>query len=161
MTPSRSSTGRWSSSTLLEELKSTGETEPLPAADEMSSAEEWGKATGALSGQVVAAVVGDEEPGVGLAAGRPRRRTVFCADIRRRGMEGGRCRVARAVADRPGARARRSRPERSAQTARPAGPSAQRPVVRHHAGLLSAALGAARPHLEELVTLDRLGHSRH
>ena len=59
---------------LLEELKSTGETEPLPAADEMSSAEEWGNATGALSEQVVTAVIGDKEP-VGLAAGGPEARS--------------------------------------------------------------------------------------
>jgi DNA polymerase-1 len=69
---------------LLEELKSTGEAEPLPAADETSSAEEWENATGALGEQVVTAVIGDKEP-VGLAAGGPEG-PVFWADTRRPGL---------------------------------------------------------------------------
>jgi DNA polymerase-1 len=75
---------------LLEELKSTGETEPLPAAEEMTAAKEWDKATAALTEEVVAAVIGDKQP-VGMAVGGPAG-PVVCADFRRPGME-------RAVAD--------------------------------------------------------------
>jgi DNA polymerase-1 len=71
---------------LLEELKSTGETEPLPAAEETTSAKEWGKATADLTEEVVAAVIGDKEP-VGLAVGG-RTGPVVYADNRRQGMEG-------------------------------------------------------------------------
>ncbi|MGB5880274.1 MAG: DNA polymerase I, partial [Thermoanaerobaculia bacterium] len=70
--------------TLLEELKSTGETELLPAAEELVSPKKWSQRTAELAGQVFAAVVGDKEP-VGLAAGGSSG-PVFYADFRRQGM---------------------------------------------------------------------------
>jgi DNA polymerase-1 len=138
---------------LLEELKATGETETLPAADEMSSAEEWENATRALTEQVVTAVIGDKEP-AGLAVGDSTG-PVVCADTRRQGM-------AAAVSE--SLERWLTDPElelvghdlKEVLRLSPLGPSAQ---ARLFDTMLASYLlrSALRAHTLEELTLDRLG----